>query len=82
MLREWRGKGIADRLVEEACGWAEREFMDGRWSGLMLANAREEARRLWERNGFVEDGEMGRWNEVGVELFAVCRRIEVSEETK
>lgn len=82
VLKEWRGKGVADLLVKRACQWAEGFRMDvsesgSEWKGLLLANAREEARRMWERNGFVEDKAMGRWNEVGVELFAICRRVEM-----
>ena len=85
VLPEWRGRGVADLLVKRACEWAEGEFEEGfecgkaRWNGLLLANAREEARRMWERNGFVEDKGMGRWNEVGVELFAVCRRMKMKK---
>lgn len=35
---------------------------------------------MWERNGFVEDRGLGRWTEVRVELFGVCRRVEMKEE--
>lgn len=50
VLKEWRGKGVADVLVQEAVRWAGKELgriekgegrkEERRWKGLLLANAR------------------------------------------
>jgi GNAT superfamily N-acetyltransferase len=90
VLKEWRGKGVADLLVAEVVRWAGEEYVPneqledkagsnntGMWKGLLMCNAREEARRMWERNGFREDVGMGRWIEVGVELFGMARRVSI-----
>lgn len=91
VLKEWRGKGIADLLVAEVVRWAGEEYVPNEklagkegsnnlamWKGLLMCNAREEARRMWERNGFREDIGMGRWIEVGVELFGMARRVNIA----
>ena len=97
VLKDWRGKGVADALVQEVCRWAsekwrsiEREEGGSRaclegavsrgWQGLILVHARVEAVTMWERNGFVIDEALGRWEEAGIKHVGMVRRVIVVEE--
>jgi GNAT superfamily N-acetyltransferase len=48
----WRGRGIGDRLVAEALGWAGERRVD-----LWVVGGNAAAERLYRRHGFVATGE-------------------------
>ncbi|KAF7903469.1 uncharacterized protein EAF01_006518 [Botrytis porri] len=90
VLKEYRGKGYADILIQAALKWAGehprfseealREEEKGRvpeWKGLVCLYARDVAVRTWERNGFVVDEGMGSWWEVGVRILGMVQRVSV-----
>jgi GNAT superfamily N-acetyltransferase len=52
---EWRGTGVAQRLVNVVASWARREGVD--FLGLHVTESVDRARRFYERVGFVADGE-------------------------
>lgn len=90
VLKEWRGRGIANMLIETACAWARKkgnkEYCAGRdlggeqeWKGLCLVHAQIGARRTWERGGFVVDEGLGGWMEAEIEHLGMWRRVDVGE---
>ncbi|TGO29363.1 hypothetical protein BPAE_0015g00070 [Botrytis paeoniae] len=88
VLKEHRGKGYADILIQAALKWAgenprfseealseEEKGMVPEWKGLVCLYARGVAVRTWERNGFVVDEGMGSWWEVGVRILGMVKRV-------
>ncbi|KAF7945889.1 uncharacterized protein EAE97_004927 [Botrytis byssoidea] len=68
VLKEYRGRGYADLLIQAALKWAgenprfseealseEEKGTVPEWKGLVCLYARDVAVRTWERNGFVVD---------------------------
>lgn len=88
-LKECRGRGLAAKLLAAALDqvWAHKggdfsvfrgeEVKDGerRWNGLVLSHAQVAVKAWWEKMGFVEDEEMGRFWEEGMEHSAMWRRL-------
>ncbi|KAL9598545.1 MAG: hypothetical protein Q9219_004447 [cf. Caloplaca sp. 3 TL-2023] len=83
-LPEYRGRGIAVRLLDAALEDAgeHRERFSGaageggeEWRGLVLSHAQRSVRGWWERMGFVEDEGMGVWWEEGIEHVGMWRRV-------
>jgi GNAT superfamily N-acetyltransferase len=50
---EWRRRGVAALLIEKAFAWAREQRLD-----TLVLHASDEARRLYERLGFVATNEM------------------------
>ncbi|RMZ86544.1 hypothetical protein DV736_g6228, partial [Chaetothyriales sp. CBS 134916] len=79
-MKEWRGKGLSRRLIEEAFGWLRKhgrgEIGQG-WKGDVLCHAQVAAEKVYERVGFRTDDRLGRWVEEGIEHLGMWRRIEV-----
>jgi GNAT superfamily N-acetyltransferase len=50
---EWRRRGIAALLMEKVIGWAREQMLD-----TLVLHASDEARRLYERLGFIATSEM------------------------
>ncbi|EPE28276.1 Acyl-CoA N-acyltransferases (Nat) [Glarea lozoyensis ATCC 20868] len=88
VIKEWRGKGVMDELLRtgykwltENKGWTtgtiggEERF--GGWKGLICAHADINAKRSWERNGFVVDEDMGCWWILGIQHICMWKRIEL-----
>ncbi|TGO65706.1 hypothetical protein BCON_0001g00200 [Botryotinia convoluta] len=88
VLKEHRGKGYADLLIQAALKWAgenprfseealseEEKGTVPEWKGLVCLYARDIAVRTWERNGFVVDEGMGSWWEVGVRILGMVKRV-------
>ncbi|TVY35395.1 hypothetical protein LSUB1_G008467, partial [Lachnellula subtilissima] len=80
VVAEERGRRIADVLIQGSLEWARenpgavaRMCGDGggEWRGLVCVHAQEGAVRMWERNGFVVDREMGGVGGGGKEAFGV-----------
>ncbi|KAH6676801.1 acyl-CoA N-acyltransferase, partial [Halenospora varia] len=87
VLKEYRGRGVANRLIETACAWARGnvEFCSGGkdgeegWKGLVLVHAQVGARGTWERGGFEVDEGLEGWMEAGIEHLGMWRRVVVGE---
>lgn len=47
------------------------------WTGLVLVHAQVDVERMYRGLGFVTDGELGRWDEEGIEHVGMFRRVEV-----
>ncbi|KAF7173415.1 hypothetical protein CNMCM5623_005632 [Aspergillus felis] len=89
VLREYRGLGLGQRLVNEALGWASghvEEIEEAcrrvvgkelKWKGLVLVHAQVQLEKMYERFGFVTDEKMGRWDEEGIEHIGMWKRIDV-----
>ncbi|KAI4201130.1 MAG: hypothetical protein LQ350_003444 [Teloschistes chrysophthalmus] len=86
-IKEYRGSGIARRLVDGSMAWAAahgRELEgDGRagaqWHGLVLSHAQKVVKGWWEKMGFVVDDGLGVWWEEGIEHVGMWRRVYVRE---
>jgi predicted GNAT family N-acyltransferase len=83
VVKEERGKGYANLLIQAALAWA-REHPEGfeiegipRWKGLVCVHAREEAVSTWTRNGFVLDNGMGTWFEAGIRHVGMFYRLDL-----
>lgn len=65
MVKEFRGKKLADQLVQRALKWAAENPISvqgiPKWAGLVCIHAHEKAVSMWQRNGFVVDEGMGAW---------------------
>jgi predicted GNAT family N-acyltransferase len=84
VVKEFRGKNLADLLIQAALEWARGnpDFgeVDGRkWEGLVCAHAQEGAVGVWARNGLVVDEGMGRWFEAGIVHVGMWRRVELGK---
>lgn len=82
VVKEERGKGLADSLIRAALEWAKenRELAKGEaveWKGLVCVHAQVAAVRVWERAGFVVDEGMGQWFEAGIRHFGMFKRIDL-----
>ncbi|RMZ79085.1 hypothetical protein DV737_g3589, partial [Chaetothyriales sp. CBS 132003] len=79
-MKEWRGKGLSRRLIEEAFGWLRkhgREDVGQGWQGDVLCHAQVAVEKMYERLGFRTDDRLGRWVEEGIDHLGMWRRIEV-----
>ncbi|TAQ87144.1 hypothetical protein B7494_g4551 [Chlorociboria aeruginascens] len=93
VIKEFRGWKMADVLIQAALKWAgenfkgleqskgEEEGTGGipEWKGLVGIHAREVAVRVWERNGFIIDKEMGSWFEAGIVHVGMFCRVQVGK---
>jgi predicted GNAT family N-acyltransferase len=82
VLQEFRGKRLADSLIQTALSWAAANHgfsKEGEqpWKGLVCAHAQEKAVSMWQRNGFVVDEGMGTWFEAGIKHFGMFCRVEL-----
>ncbi|KAL8834821.1 MAG: hypothetical protein Q9176_007280 [Flavoplaca citrina] len=88
-LAEYRGKGIAQTLIDESLDWAKAhaaELSSGegkqpgdapQWRGLVLSHAQKSVQRWWGKMGFEFDEGLGVWWEEGIEHVGMWRRVEV-----
>ena len=88
-LAEYRGKGIAQTLIDESLDWAKAhaaELSSGegeqpgdapQWRGLVLSHAQKSVQRWWGKMGFGFDEGLGVWWEEGIEHVGMWRRVEV-----
>ncbi|KAI4273223.1 MAG: hypothetical protein LQ337_004783 [Flavoplaca oasis] len=88
-LAEYRGKGIAQTLIDESLDWAKAhaaELSSGegkqlgdapQWNGLVLSHAQKSVQRWWGKMGFEVDEGLGVWWEEGIEHIGMWRRVEV-----
>ncbi|KAL8751433.1 MAG: hypothetical protein Q9199_006420, partial [Rusavskia elegans] len=86
-LAEYRGRGIAKRLIEESLAWAEThaaelspqgsEEVDNipLWNGLVLSHAQKDVQGWWGKMGFEADEGLGVWWEEGIEHVGMWRRL-------
>lgn len=89
--REFRGRGFARTLIEEAVTWASthkgdvvREWRDERgervlWRGLFLAHAQVDKEGWYEGMGWRTDEGLGRWDECGIWHVGMWKRVVVEE---
>lgn len=87
--REFRGKGLAKSLIEEAVGWAGghgedvvKDWRDEKgervvWKGLFLAHAQVDKEAWYARMGWRTDVGLGRWDECGIMHVGMWKRVEV-----
>jgi predicted GNAT family N-acyltransferase len=83
VIKEERGKGYANLLIQAALTWA-REHAESfeiegvpEWKGLVCVHAREEAVSTWARHGFVLDKGMGNWFEAGIRHVGMFYRLDL-----
>lgn len=84
-MREWRGRGVARALVEEALGWAKRNREEvsrmgegeggEEWRGLVLIHAQGRLEGWYKGLGFVTDKGLGGWAEEGIAHVGMWRRV-------
>lgn len=85
VLQEFRGKRYADILIQTALGWAQAHpEMVGKsgngvpeWKGLVGIHAQINAKKIWERNGFVLDEEIGSCRSAGIEHVSMFMRLKI-----
>jgi GNAT superfamily N-acetyltransferase len=86
VIKEERGKRLADLLINAALDWAKRntgEIEKGiggkvpEWKRQVCVHAQEKAVGVWERHGFVIDQGMGSWFEGGIRHVGMFRRTEL-----
>ena len=81
MVKEFRGKKLADQLIQTALKWAAESLISvkdiPKWKGLVCINANEKAISMWQRNGFVVDEGMGTWFEAMIRHYGMFMRVEV-----
>jgi predicted GNAT family N-acyltransferase len=78
-LKEARGQGLSRALVDAACKWLAahaREVGEG-WQGNLLAHAQLEVEKMYERQQFVTDETLGRWDEEGIVHVGMWRRVKL-----
>ncbi|RAL05538.1 GNAT family N-acetyltransferase [Aspergillus ibericus CBS 121593] len=89
VVKEWRGYGLARRLVEEALEWARGHVGEieragegvlgtgerKEWKGLVLVHAQTQVEGMYTRMGFETDEGLGRWDEEGIEHVGMWRRV-------
>ncbi|KAL8776641.1 MAG: hypothetical protein Q9213_008192, partial [Squamulea squamosa] len=90
-LASHRGRGIAQRLIEESLSWAASHAADlsqqvGKepggalpWTGLVLSHAQKSVAGWWTKMGFEVDDGLGVWWEEGIEHVGMWRRVAVEE---
>ena len=86
-LAEYRGRGYARILMEEALQFAgghggemvlERDRgVLGEWRGLVMVHAQARLEGWYRGLGFEGDEGMGRWVEGGIEHLGMWRRVDV-----
>ncbi|KAL8770504.1 MAG: hypothetical protein Q9209_003759 [Squamulea sp. 1 TL-2023] len=93
-LASYRGRGIAQTLIEESLSWAASHAAhlssqvgiepDGTllWTGLVLSHAQKSVAGWWTKMGFEVDDGLGVWWEEGIEHVGMWRRVTVEEESK
>lgn len=86
-LAEYRGRGIAKRLIEESLAWAETHAAElssqggeqvgsiPLWKGLVLSHAQKDVQGWWGKMGFEVDEGLGVWWEEGIEHVGMWRRL-------
>lgn len=76
-MKEWRGKGLSKKLIEEAMTWlgTNGKAVGSGWKGNVLAHAQVEVEKMYERTGFRTDEKLGRWDEEGIEHLGMWRRV-------
>lgn len=87
--REFRGRGYARVLIEEALGWAGGHPADvvgdwrgeggekAVWKGLLLIHAQERLDGWYGNLGWRTDKGLGRWDEVGIWHVGMWKRVEI-----
>ena len=86
-LKEFRGRGYARKLMEEALGFAgenggsmvvEKDRGElGSWRGLVQVHAQARLEGWYRSLGFEVDEGIGRWLEGGIEHLGMWRRVDV-----
>ena len=79
-LKEYRGQGVARRLIQEAMEWVKGHSGEvGRgWEGLILSHAQKEVEVWWGKMGFKSDEGLGVWYEEGIEHVGMWRRVDLN----
>lgn len=86
VVKEERGRKVADLLIQGALEWAREHVEEvrygmcgakGYWRGLVCLHAQEGAVRVWARNGFVVDGRMGKWSEAAKRHVEMWLRVDL-----
>ncbi|RDL39835.1 uncharacterized protein BP5553_04175 [Venustampulla echinocandica] len=90
VVKEWRGKGCASMLIQEALRWIsenpgftcqnnaeEYVAQERKWNGLVCALAQEGAITTWQKNGFKVDEGMGDWWDGGIRHVGMWVRVDV-----
>ncbi|KAI9737617.1 MAG: hypothetical protein M1818_005621 [Claussenomyces sp. TS43310] len=91
VVKDFRGRGIAKKLVERAVQWLEDnpayfnaavpgvDPSQTHWKGLLCVHAQKHVAKGWEGCGFQLDEKMGEWTEAGIPHVGMFRRIDVSK---
>ena len=88
IVKEYRGKKLADLLVQTALNWAAENPASFRkdsipeWKGLVCIHAQEKAVSMWQRNGFVVDEGMGTWFEGGIRHYGMFTRVNMKGQSE
>lgn len=89
--KEFRGQGIAGKLVRKAVEWLEEnpsffnksvpgvDPAQTHWKGLLCVHAQKYVAEAWRSLGFEIDKSMGEWTEAGMPHVGMFRRIDVSK---
>jgi len=89
VLKEFRGKGIADLLVNTAMQWVVEnptffnqaiKGMDPKqtkWNGLICVHAQTYVEKAWAKWGFVVDEGMGTWTEAELPHVGMFQRVNI-----
>ncbi|KAL8992165.1 MAG: hypothetical protein Q9169_007317 [Polycauliona sp. 2 TL-2023] len=87
-LSEYRGRGLAQRLIEESLAWAgmnTKALSSGgddkssgvpQWKGLVLSHAQKSVQGWWGKMKFELDEGLGVWWEEGIEHVGMWRRVD------
>ncbi|KAL8860069.1 MAG: hypothetical protein Q9178_003619 [Gyalolechia marmorata] len=93
-LASHRGRGIAQRLIEESLAWAATHGADlsspgsegleniPQWSGLVLSHAQKSVQEWWGKMGFEVDEGLGAWWEEGIEHVGMWRRVDATDRAR
>lgn len=81
-LAHARGQGLSRRLIEEALSWiaAHPRGVGHGWKGNVLAHAQVDVEKMYQRQGFVTDERLGRWDEEGIDHLGMWRRVRLQEQ--
>jgi len=82
IIKEFRGKKLADVMIQAALKWAAENANLGEsggleWKGLVGLHAQEKAVTTWQRNGFVVDEGMETWWEAGLRMYGMFCRVDL-----